>query len=117
MSNSEEILFNEYISFNERFTEYKIKKIVKNNTIVNPIPKPIIFCCFNTPINNTPKLIVIKRTHIKKRNIKLDEYFKHNKPLFNGEMYDSYKDNTIITNPFDDDFKNNKALFTNPFGD
>jgi hypothetical protein len=32
-------------------------------------------------------------------------------------MYDSYKDNTIITNPFDDDFKNNKGLFTNPFGD
>lgn len=38
MSNSEDILFNEYISFDERFTEIKI---VKYNTVVNPAPNPI----------------------------------------------------------------------------
>jgi len=74
MSNSEEILFNEYISFNERFTEFKIQTIVNNN-IVKPV----------------------------------------HKPLFSGEMYDSYKDKIIVTNPFNDDFKQSKPLYNNPF--
>ena len=125
MSNSEDILFNEYISFNERFTEIKI---VKHNTVVNPAPNPINCCCFSKPVNipskpvnipskkvNIPNKPVIKRRLIKKINNKSDEYFKHNKPLFSGEIYTPYKDKTIVTNPFDDDFKQSKPLFTNPF--
>ncbi len=112
MSNSEEILFNEYISFNERFTEIKI---VNHNAVVNPTPNPINCCCFSKKVNIPNKPIVIKRPLFKKRNNKSDEYFKHNKPLFSGEIYTPYKDKTIVTNPFDDDFKQSKPLFNNPF--
>jgi hypothetical protein len=115
MSNSEEILFNEYIYFNERFTEYKIKKIVKHNTVFKTEPNPINCCCFSKTVNIPNKPVVIKRRLIKKINNKSDEYFKHNKPLFSGEIYTPYKDKTIVTNPFDDDFKQSKPLFTNPF--
>ena len=111
MINSEDILFNEYISFNERFTEIKI---VKHNAVVNPAPNPINCCCFSKKVN-IPNKPVIKRRLIKKINNKSDEYFKHNKPLFSGEIYTPYKDKTIVTNPFDDDFKQSKPLFTNPF--
>ena len=120
MSNSEEILFNEYISFNERFTEYKIKKILKHNAVFKLEPNPINCCCFSKPVNipskkvNIPNKPVIKR-RLKKINNKSHEYFKHNKPLFSGEIYTPYKDKTIVTNPFDDDFKQSKPLFTNPF--
>ena len=35
--------------------------------------------------------------------------------LYSWEIYNTYTDKTIVTNPFDDNFKQSKPLFTNPF--